>query len=137
MARKSGAAFCACIGVLCIMGPIIKWQGIGGLIFTTLSGCLFLGIAFLLLKSAKKSESKILRTHIVDTSGRTSTSSAVGRSAVGGFVAGPVGAVVGASTAKQNRETTFLIIYRDGSRKTKTVPNNSPEYKMYCKFLDA
>ena len=77
----------------------------------------------------------IVKTRIIDAYGKTSTSSAVTRSAVGNAVAGPIGAVVGASTAKQNRSTTFLIFYKDGKKKTRTVQNNSLEYQKYIKYL--
>ena len=128
-------------GILAAVASRVGRHGVLDFLFCVLVACPFLALTYLLnrvcKKAQEKKESKILRTRIVDTSGRTSTSSAVGRSAVGGFVAGPVGAVVGASTAKQNRETTFLITYQNGTKKTKKVPNNSVEYEMYCKFLDA
>ena len=78
----------------------------------------------------------IVKTKIIDTLGKKSTSSAAMRGVVGGAVAGGVGAVVGASTAKENRSTTFLILYKNGKRVTKTVPNSSAEYQKYIKYLD-
>lgn len=78
----------------------------------------------------------IIKTKIIDAYGKTSTTSAVARGAVGNAVAGPVGAIVGASTAKTNRSTTFLITYKDGKKKTRIVPNNSFEYQKYIKYLD-
>ena len=78
----------------------------------------------------------IVKTRIIDAYGKTSTASAVTRGAVGNAVAGPVGAIVGASTAKSNRSTTFLIFYKDGKKKTRTVPNNSFEYQKYIKYLE-
>ena len=78
----------------------------------------------------------ILKTRIVDAYGKTSTASAITRSVAGNVVAGPIGAVVGASTSKSNRSTTFLIIYENGKKVTRTVPNNSFEYQKYIKYLD-
>ena len=78
----------------------------------------------------------IVKTKIVDSYGKTSTASAAVRGTVGNAVAGPVGAIVGASTAKVNRSTTFLIFYKSGRKTTKTVPNNSLEYQKYIKYLE-
>lgn len=78
----------------------------------------------------------IVKTKIVDAYGKTSAASAAVRGTVGNMVAGPVGAVVGASTAKSNRSTTFLIFYKNGKKATRTVPNNSLEYQKYIKYLD-
>lgn len=80
--------------------------------------------------------SVIVKTKIIDTLGKKSASSAAVRGAVGGAVAGGVGAIVGASTAKENRSTTFLILYKNGKRVTRTVPNGSLEYQKYIKYLD-
>lgn len=78
----------------------------------------------------------ILKTKIIDTYGKTSTVSAATRGAVGNIVAGPVGGIVGASTAKSKRSTTFLIIYKDGTKQARTVPNGSFEYQQYIKYLE-
>lgn len=78
----------------------------------------------------------IVKTKIADAYGKTSATSAVVRGVVGNMVAGSVGAVVGASTAKSNRSTTFLIFYKNGKKATRTVPNNSLEYQKYIKYLD-
>lgn len=78
----------------------------------------------------------IVKTKIVDVYGKTSTASAAARGVVGNIVAGPVGGIVGASTAKSKRSTTFLIIYKDGNKQTRTVPNGSLEYQKYVKYLD-
>lgn len=78
----------------------------------------------------------ILKTKIIDAYGKTSTASAAARGAVGNIVAGPVGGIVGASTAKSKRSTTFLVIYKDGNKQTRTVPNGSFEYQQYIKYLE-
>ena len=101
-------------------------------------------ICVLLVFGAKKANDNmqetgsgiIAKTKIIDAYGKTSTASAAGRGAIGGFVAGPVGAVIGASTAKQKRSTTFLVFYKDGKKSTVTVQNNSLEYQKYIKYLD-
>lgn len=87
-------------------------------------------------KAKENGSGVIVKTKIVDAYGKTSTASAVTRGAVGNVVAGPVGAIVGASTAKSNRSTTFLIFYKDGKKRTVTVPNHSLEYQRYIKYLD-
>lgn len=65
-----------------------------------------------------------------------SFSSSVVRGAVGS-VLGPVGAVGGALSGKNKvtSTTTFLIEYMNGNKVTKTVDNNSKEYKELCKYI--
>lgn len=87
-------------------------------------------------KAKATGSSVIVKTKIIDTLGKKSASSAAVRGAVGGAVAGGVGVIVGASTAKENRSTTFLILYKNGKRVTRTVPNGSLEYQKYVKYLD-
>lgn len=87
-------------------------------------------------KGKETGSSVIVKTKIIDAYGKTSTASAAARGTVGGIVAGPVGSIVGASTAKSKRSTTFLIVYKDGKKITRTVPNNSLEYQKYVKYLD-
>lgn len=87
-------------------------------------------------KGKETGSSVIVKTRIIDAYGKKSTASAAMRGTVGNVVAGPVGAIVGASTAKENRSTTFLVIYKNGKKVTRTVPNNSLEYQKYVKYLD-
>lgn len=93
-----------------------------------------------LINSVKKNEKTganiIVKTKIVDNFGKVSTASAVSRGVAGGIVAGPIGAMIGSSTAKEKRTTTFLIFYKDGKKVTRTVPNNSFEYQKYIKYLE-
>lgn len=77
---------------------------------------------------------KIVKTMIVGEDSRKSVVSTVTRGAVGTAVLGPVGMLAGLS-GKNKKETTFLIEYSNGSRQTRTVKNNSSEYKLYCKYL--
>lgn len=87
---------------------------------------------------------QVIKTKFVDSShtatSKTKTGSAVGRAAIGGLVAGPVGALVGAGTAKQKtverHTTTFMVYYDDGSRKVETVSNGSYQYDRYMELLD-
>lgn len=76
----------------------------------------------------------------VATTSKTSTSSAIGRAVVGGAIAGDVGAIVGASTAKQKvkekHTTTFLVIYKDGHKSLETVEDDSLEYQVYVDKLE-
>lgn len=88
-------------------------------------------------KGKETGSSVIVKTSIIDTYGKKSAASAALRGTVGNAVAGPVGAIVGASTAKDKRSTTFLIVYKNGKSVTRTVPNNSIEYQKYVKCLDA
>lgn len=77
-------------------------------------------------------------SHIVTNNG-VSTGSAVGRAVVGGAIFGDVGAVVGASTAKnkvtEKHSTTFLVYFTDGTQRAITVDNGSKQYNMYISKL--
>lgn len=82
----------------------------------------------------------VVKTRFVKTDVRieTSTSSAVGRAIIGDIVAGPVGAMVGAATAKENdkSESTFIVFYKDGSSEVRTVRNHSDSYDLYMSRLE-
>lgn len=80
-------------------------------------------------------ESKILETRIVASSSRQKMGSSVVKGAVGGALLGPVGMVGGALSGGKKNETKFLIKYKDGTKVTKTVENDSPAFDMYCKYL--
>lgn len=137
MIKQMLAWFFAILGVCMVIGAFTAQKGIAYGLLCVLIGGAFCAIAFLLFKSVKDSGSTtIVKTKIVDAFGKTSVSSAATRGVVGNMVAGPVGAVVGASTAKSNRSTTFLIFYKNGKKATRTVPNNSLEYQKYIKYLD-
>lgn len=79
---------------------------------------------------------KILKTKIVDNDQRKSAASGVIRGAVGTALLGPIGLVAGAVSAKNKKNTTFLIEYEDGSRDTKTVKTGSGEYKKLIKYIE-
>ena len=84
-------------------------------------------------------KTKILDSHSTMTS-KGSVASSVGRAAVGNFIAGPIGAVAGASTGKRTyheyKNTTFKVWYGDGSTKIKTVSNGSYDWKQYMEKLE-
>ena len=69
---------------------------------------------------------------------RTSVGSALGRAAVGGMLAGSVGAVAGAATGKKTTrfrgETTFRLTYGDGHTEIETVSDGTPVWEKYMKL---
>lgn len=71
---------------------------------------------------------------------KLSTSSAVGRAVVGNAIAGDVGAIVGASTAKQKTKekhtTTFLVFYKDGNKNLETVEDGTLQFEVYVDKLE-
>ena len=89
-------------------------------------------------------DEKILKTRYMsgDTivTSKTSTSSAVGRAVVGNAIAGDVGAIVGASTAKQKvkekHTTTFLVFYKDGHKNLETVEDGTLQFEVYVDKLE-
>ena len=78
---------------------------------------------------------KILYTQIVSQEDKRSLGSAVVRGAVGGVVAGPVGAAAGVVTAKGRGTTTFLVVTRPQEKNIVTVKNNGTAFNMFCKHL--
>lgn len=89
-------------------------------------------------------DEKILKTRYMsgDTvvTSKLSTSSAVGRAVVGNAIAGDVGAIVGASTAKQKTKekhtTTFLVFYKDGHKNLETVEDGTLQFEVYVDKLE-
>lgn len=115
---------------------------------------IILGIWTAVSENKKEKERKehatrtVMRTRIIDSShtataiSKVNTGSAVSRGVVGGMIAGPVGAIVGASTAKQDTEveehhtTTFMVYYSNGTRRADTVENGTELYNIYMNKLD-
>lgn len=68
-----------------------------------------------------------------------SIGSALGRAAVGGFLAGGAGAVAGAATGKRTTkfrgETTFRLTYQDGHTEIETVMDHTPVWEKYMKLV--
>lgn len=82
------------------------------------------------------SGSKIVKTTIVDNDSRKSATSGIARGLVGGVLLGGIGAIGGLASAKNKKETTFLVEYANGKRKVQKVKTGSSEYKRLVKHLD-
>ncbi len=55
---------------------------------------------------------------------------------MGGSILGPAGLIAGAASGKNKNSTTFLIEYKTGKKDTKTVKNDSIEFKELCKYIE-
>ena len=96
-------------------------------------------------KKRKKHLRNVVKTRLLgvgnDVAVTTDTLDAIGRGVIGGAVAGPMGAAVGASTARRTvsstgaRQVTFLVYMRSGKKLIKTVSKGTPEYRRYMKKL--
>lgn len=96
----------------------------------------------------KRLAASIAKTKIIDTShtatatSKAKTGSSVGRAVIGGAIAGPAGAMIGAGTAKrkvtvdEHHTTTFMVFYQDGTRNHDTVENGTELYHIYMEKLD-
>lgn len=78
----------------------------------------------------------LLKTIIVSNDSRKSASSSIVRGAIGGVLLGPVGLLGGAISGKNKKDTTFLLIYSNGVKKTVTVKTNGMLFKQYVKYLE-
>ena len=84
----------------------------------------------------KSYKSKIIkRTTIIGSDSKNKTGSAIGRAIVGDFVAGGVGSIVGASTAKKDGMTKFLVEFADGHKSVETVKDNSLRFQELIKYV--
>lgn len=77
---------------------------------------------------------------VVASQDKTKTSGGLGRAVVGGAIAGPIGAVVGASTGKRKTEVTgqkvtFSVRYESGRTGVETVEVNSKRFKQLSALL--
>ena len=77
------------------------------------------------------------------TTTKKSIVSATTRGLVGSALLGPVGGIIGASTAKgkaiskvSSQNITFLVEYSNGKKATETVKVNSLRYKLLCQVLE-
>lgn len=88
----------------------------------------------------------IVHTTIIDDSAssykiKKSTTSVIGRAVVGGVIAGPIGSIVGAGTAKgsvqeiKGKKVRFLIEYANGKKKTEDVKIDSRRYKELIQYM--
>lgn len=99
-------------------------------------------------RERKERSTRVVKTRIIDsyshshTTGRVSTSSAVGRGIVGGMIAGPLGAAVGAGTAKkkyttsEQRTVVFKVWYADGHDEIKKVTQGSADYNKFIEKIE-
>lgn len=98
-------------------------------------------------KQAKKNKAQVgkrvpVKTKILDHSSGAlhGGGGGVGRAIIGGAVAGPVGAVVGASTRKQkftqDQYTMFRVWYSDGNIEVEKVSHKAAKYKKYLEILE-
>ena len=89
---------------------------------------------------------EIVRAAIIDNSAssyktKTSATSAIGRAVVGDVIAGPVGSIIGAGTAKKStqeikgKKVRFLVEYADGKKKTEDVKVDSRRYKELIQYM--
>lgn len=84
----------------------------------------------------KARKAKIIKgATIIGSDSKSKTSSAIGRAVVGDFVAGGVGSIVGASTAKKDGMTKFLVEFADGHKSVETVKDNSPRFQELIKYV--
>ena len=79
--------------------------------------------------------STIVKVVIVGSDSKSKTGSAIGRAIVGDFVAGGVGSIVGASTAKKDGMTKFLVEYADGHKVMESVKDNSLRFQELIKYV--
>lgn len=90
-------------------------------------------------------KTKFLERNIISSLRYSKTSgNSIGRSIIGGVVAGPAGAVIGSGTGKRTTtyktehkaETTFLVYYKDGTKKLDTVDDGSEMYMFYMSKIE-
>lgn len=86
-------------------------------------------------KRNKYDSQTILRVFVVGYGSQTNAGSAIGRAIVGDFIAGDVGALVGAATAKENGTTKFRVEYADGHSTIETVKDNSSRFKTLMGYV--
>lgn len=93
-------------------------------------------------KGNKRGKATPIKTKILDHGAGeiTGGGGGVGRAIIGGAVAGPVGAVVGASTRKQkftqDQYTMFRVWYSDGNIEVEKVSHKAAKYKKYLEILE-
>lgn len=122
----------------------IFWLQIGCVVLLFICAIVLVAAFRSIRKNPPKRRPVPIKTRFVDSShtvtSQTSTTSAIGRAVAGGMLAGSLGAIVGAGTARQKHverhSTTFMVYYDDGSRKAETVMNGTHIYDEYMKLLD-
>lgn len=76
---------------------------------------------------------------VISTQDKTKNKSGLGTAVIGGLVAGPLGAVVGASVGKKTvvtgQKVTFSVKYQSGRTGTETVDVGSERFKFLSSLL--
>lgn len=82
--------------------------------------------------------SRIVKTKILDSGSDGTKAGGVGRAVVGDIIAGPVGAVVGATTAGHKNQgfTVFKVWYDNGDIEVEKIAHSDSKYMEYLKLLD-
>ena len=114
-------------------------------------------VAFLILVSSNKDTaneirheeqeeqlSRVVKTKILDTGSDGTKAGGVGRAIVGDMIShavgvkGPVGAIVGATTAGHENKsfTIFKVWYDDGHEEIEKVMHNDEKYMRYLDLLE-
>lgn len=132
-------------GSLKVVGVIILWGIITAILPPVGFIILLIGLpVWSIMKSIKKdnphlspkANRRVTKTIILSISEQAKVGSAIGRAVVGDFVAGEIGAIVGAMTGKKKTTTRFLVFYDDGSQEAVDVPDGSLLYREYINNLD-
>ena len=81
---------------------------------------------------------KPVRTKILDSGSDGTKAGGVGRAVVGDIIAGPVGAIVGATTAghKNKGFTVFRVWYDNGDVEVEKIAHTDDKYMEYLRLLD-
>lgn len=93
-------------------------------------------------KEARRKATTPVKTKILDggTSSTTTQASGVGRAIVGGIIAGPTGAIVGAATAgkktTEHNYTVFKVWYEDGHTDVEKVEHGTKKYDQYIRLIE-
>lgn len=128
--------FCLLAAIGCAVGAINNADySAGKKALSFVFAVVFLLIGAIPVLYRQKYWKSISSVKIVSVDEKTSAGSAIARGVVGEMVGGTAGAVVGASTAKKDKKTTFLITFQNGKQKTKVVPNDALDYKRYMKLI--
>lgn len=96
----------------------------------SVNGKIFIAIGF---KTIELSRGNVTNYEIVTEEHRKSASSGVARGLVGGALLGPVGALAGTLSAKNNNKYQIIVEFNDGVRSLIELDNK--EYKIFLKQM--